>query len=90
MQWYCLCVSYPIIYPIISGFLPKNSMMGPLEKIGMVLIVCGLVVCAISMFLLQDVASLRKINKKIIFTPGKKSLSGLPCSFLYVSIFVGK
>ena len=67
-------MSYPIIYPIISGFLPKNSMMGPLEKIGMVLIVCGLVVCAMSMFFLQDVAALRKINKKVVFTPGKKKL----------------
>lgn len=62
-------IYYTSLY--VTGFLPKKSMMGPLEKIGMVLIVCGLVACAITMFLLQDVAALRKKPKKIIFTPGK-------------------
>ena len=59
-------------------------MMGPLEKIGMVLIVCGLVVCAISMFFLQDVAALKKTNKRVVFTPGKIIiLLDSQCSFLF-------
>ena len=45
-------------------------MMGPLEKGGMVLIVCGLVACAFFMFSLHDVAALRKTPKQITFTPG--------------------
>ena len=51
-----------------AGFLPKNAKMGMLEKGGMVLIVCGLVVAAGTMFSLYDVASLKSKPRPVVFT----------------------
>lgn len=55
-----------------TGFLPKGSMMGPLEKGGMVLVVCGLVACAVFMFTLHDVKAFSMNKKPVVFTQGEK------------------
>ena len=45
-------------------------MMGSMEKGGMVLVVCGLVACAVFMFSLHDVVALKMNPRPIVFTQG--------------------